>query len=56
MRGRVDAPCDPYTTTLTVMLTLWCKQKRLEEKPYARISYPRVFVIFKLIIDGAAYS
>ena len=54
MRGRVGALRDPFNTTPTVVLTLWCRQKRLQANhTHGLITRAFYFVNFKLGIVGA---
>lgn len=53
MRGSVGAPRDPLYRTPTVVLTLWCKQKRLQvNHTHGLITRAFYFVNFKLGIFG----
>lgn len=54
MRGRVGALRDPLYRTPTVVLTLWCRQKRLQANhTHGLITRAFCFVKFRLSIDGA---
>lgn len=53
MRGRVGALRDPLYRTPTVVLTLWCRQKRLQANhTRGLITRAFYFVNFKLDIVG----